>query len=54
MISTFESLPIFLAHRRANLNAPSLASAPELQKNTFDANERSTSLSASCSPGAVR
>ena len=32
------------AQRRANLNAPSLASAPELQKNTFDANDFSTSV----------
>ena len=28
--------PALRAHRRANLKAPSFASAPELQKNTFD------------------
>ncbi len=42
------------AQRRANLNAPSLASAPELQKKARAANERDTSHCASSSPGAVR
>ena len=54
MISTFASEPTLRAQRRANLKAPSFASAPELQKNTFDANERSTSFAASCSPASVR
>jgi hypothetical protein len=40
--------------RRANLKAPSFASAPELQKKTRSAKDDATSLSASCSPGAVR
>src|SRR5687767_10353844 len=38
-ISCFTS-PTVRAHRRANLNAPSFTSAPELQKNTLSANER--------------
>jgi hypothetical protein len=42
------------AHRAANLNAPSLASAPELQKKARAANECDTSHSASRSPGSVR
>jgi hypothetical protein len=52
MISCFAS-PCVRAQRRAILKAPSLASAPELQKNTLDANERATSAAASRSPGAV-
>ena len=44
----------FPDHLRANLNAASFASAPELQKNTRLANDRATSSSASRSPGSVR
>src|SRR5216110_1563920 len=54
MISTFASVPTLRAHRLANLNAPSFASAPELQKNTFDAKERSTNAWASRAAGAVQ
>ena len=42
------------AQRRANLNAPSLASAPELQKNARAAKELSTIHCARRSPGSVR
>ena len=52
MISCFAS-PCVRAQRRANLNAPSFASAPELQKNTLSANDFSTSAAARRSPGAV-
>jgi hypothetical protein len=42
------------AQRRANLMAPSLASAPLLQKNTRSANECAVSQLASSAAGAVR
>jgi hypothetical protein len=51
-ISCLSSL-MLRAHRRANLNAASLASPPELQKNTRDANDRSTSFCANACTGAV-
>ena len=49
--ATISGLP---DHLRTNLNAASLASAPELQKNTRSAKERATSSSASRSPASVR
>ena len=51
-ISCFTS-PTVLAQRRANLKAPSLASAPELQKNTLSAKDRSTSAAARRGAGDV-
>lgn len=39
--------PLTRAHFRANLMAASLASVPELEKNTLSPKERSTSLLAS-------
>jgi hypothetical protein len=53
-ISCLRSSPCSRAQRRANLIAPSFASAPELQKNTRSANERATSHSASSAAGRVR
>ena len=48
------TISVFPDHLRANLNAASFASAPELQKKTRSAKERATSSSASRSPGSVR
>src|SRR5437660_1053340 len=48
------TISLFPDHLRANLNAASFASAPELQKNTRSANDRATSSSASRSAGSVR
>src|SRR2546427_587523 len=48
------TISLFPDHLRANLNAASFASAPELQKKTRSANDRATSSSASRSAGAVR
>jgi hypothetical protein len=43
----------FLPHFRASLVAPSLASAPELQKNTLSSAEFSTIVSANDNCGVV-
>ena len=48
------TISLFPDHLRANLNAASFASAPELQKNTRSAKDRATSSSASRSAGSVR
>src|SRR3546814_19453008 len=53
MIRFFSGPKFVLAQRRASLNAASLASPPELQKNTRSANVSSVSRCASLSAGSL-